>query len=105
MLTKQKNKLKVVLTLTEKEEIMNIRDFKKEELEAELERRKELRPSLLPMNMFDLEKIKEICEAVMINYDEKGYCKDAEGYIYEATLKALYGDDVFDWINENNEGC
>lgn len=74
------------------------------ELEEELKRRNK-KPELLPVEERDFTMLFETCKDVMTNYDLNGYSKDAEQYVYESAMEALYGTSVFDWINKNDVGC
>lgn len=51
----------------------------------------------------NLEKVLEACKDYIDFLDSEEYHEDSledfENYIFEASLKAGYGDDVFDWVN------
>lgn len=51
----------------------------------------------------NLEKVLEACEDYIDFLDSEEYYEDGledlENYIFEASLTAVYGDDVFDWVN------
>jgi len=51
----------------------------------------------------NFQQIVEICEQYMESLDTDLPLKDGKYYIYEVALIALYGEDVFDWINEQDE--
>lgn len=42
-------------------------------------------------------------EAVIDDYITKGYSKDVMQYVFEETMKALYGKNIFNWINANTK--
>jgi hypothetical protein len=51
----------------------------------------------------DLEKLKEMCQDYIDELDEPDVCEDVVGeqehYIFEEALRALFGEDVFNWVN------
>jgi len=84
---------------------MALKDFSDAELKRELERRKEeARPQPKPLAEIDWNKVMDQCKRVVdelaINHFED---EDAKEYIYEEVMKAIYGEKIFEWINENNE--
>lgn len=80
----------------------NILDIPTEELEKELERRRneEERPQL--KEDIQLEKVINIAENAVNRIVKGEYHPDNDDshYIWEATMEALYGEDFFDWYNE-----
>ena len=42
----------------------------------------------------------KLCEAIIDDYDKKGYSKDAKYWVYERAMKTIYGENVFEWLNE-----
>jgi len=60
----------------------------------------------IPLEEFDLQKVKEKCiEFIDFYDDDKEYHEgsDHDHYIFEATMEAIYGPDVWDWINSRQE--
>ncbi|MCP4761614.1 MAG: hypothetical protein GY870_07520 [archaeon] len=84
---------------------LNIREISTEEIEEELKRRQNKRPIMLPDDEINNNQLKKTCEFVIKDYDQRGYSKDAAQYVYESAMECFYGKDVFDWINDNDEGC
>jgi hypothetical protein len=80
--------------------------FSIEDMEREIERRKELTDIDIPtpMETIDTKSIVRICHQY-INEIVTGTCDhedcDCTHYIFEATMKAVYGDNIFRWVNEN----
>ncbi len=73
-----------------------------EDLEAELARRKAalLLPMPSPLATLDLQELQEMCSNYLHDLAGDSYVDDDyDQYIYEASLEALYGKDVFKWIN------
>lgn len=61
------------------------------------------RPKLIEGDI-DLSKVKEVCEEAMERLELSGdEPKDIENYVYEAIMEALYGPDVWEWINDKLE--
>lgn len=58
-----------------------------------------------PLSNIDTEAIIKFAESLINDYVEFGYSKDDEHYAYETLLMAVYGPDIFNWVNEHNEGC
>lgn len=52
----------------------------------------------------DLEKVLEACKEYIDFLDSEDYHEDGidnyEHNIFEKSLEAIYGEDVFDWVNE-----
>ena len=91
----------------EKEKRVEMKKFTDEELEQELARRKEEkekaeRPKPTTMDSIDGASIVRACEEYMDNVAE-GRPEPDEHYIVEVTLKAVYGKNVYDWINKQYE--
>lgn len=79
----------------------DIRNASVEELQAEIERRKaarENKPALLTSP--DLREVKMLCTDYIQGASEGYVDEDTKQYIFEATLKAFYGKNVFDWVNK-----
>jgi hypothetical protein len=77
--------------------------FSDEELEEELKLREARKtiPHPLPQNEVNLTILNNTIAEHLLSIANNGYgIRDGEHYIYEETLKALYGKDVFSWINE-----
>jgi hypothetical protein len=72
------------------------------ELEAELLRRKNAAVPQ-PLIILDSSSIKEMCVDYIKTIQKEGRePKDFKEYLYEEALKAVFGDDVFEWINEQD---
>lgn len=75
-----------------------------EELEQELERRKqkqarEERPKI--QTAINWLPLITCCEEYMNELEVTGYVdEDSEHYIYEAAIEAIYGPNVWNWINK-----
>lgn len=53
----------------------------------------------------DLTELVEVCNEYIDSIKETGrHNKDGEHWIFEESLKAIYGDNIFDWVNENDQG-
>ena len=56
-------------------------------------------PSMFPEEQFA--RVMAIAEGYMNDVEDGNYIdEDTTHYLFEEVLKALYGDDVFKWINE-----
>jgi hypothetical protein len=58
-------------------------------------------PEQLKDNEINLEKLKKVCNEYLefLNSDDYYEDNDYDHYIYEAALKCIYGDKIFDFIN------
>ena len=57
------------------------------------------RPEQLPPDAQIFGPLQRVCENYIRDLDEKGWAdENYEGYIAEAALKAVYGQEVLDWI-------
>ena len=75
---------------------------KTEDLEAELARRKQVALLPIPTRLAtpDLLTLEDLCFRYLDDIAKGGYVDDDyDEYIYEAALEAIYGKDVFKWIN------
>ena len=80
---------------------MSLVNFSSTELEAELERRKraELRPELLPAP-YDTTKLLKYCQECLNEIERLGrYDDDSANYIFQATMKMFYGEDIWEFVN------
>lgn len=80
------------------------RSFTDEELEAELERRREAREAARrpsPADDPDFGILLDNCAEVIRQVTKDGYYdEDCKTYIFEAAMTAIYGPRVFGWIAE-----
>ena len=80
---------------------MNIKKYTAEELQKELNRRENM-AAPQPVEEPDLTKLKEAAaEYIEAVVDGTSVDSDLGHYIYEAAMEAIYGDEVFTWINDN----
>ena len=83
---------------------MSLKNVSEKDLEAELARRKKAkeageRPKLVKSP--DLSKLIACGEAHIASLETEGFVDDDSAhYIYEAAMIALYGPDIFKWINK-----
>jgi len=75
------------------------------QLERELERRKQKREEQerpKPVENPDWSRLIKTCEECICEH-EKGESVDSDlpHYIYEEAMKAVFGPDIFKWINEH----
>jgi hypothetical protein len=82
-----------------KEKIKKLSEFSEDELFEEIQRReKEKRPK--PSIAADLTKLRNVCDEYLtwLERERRGN-NNVEHFIFEEALKALYGQDIFSWIN------
>lgn len=72
------------------------------QLEKELEEAKKQEiPQPLPTPYFH--PLIKMCESHIASIAEKGYAdEDDKNYIFECALSAIYGKDIWNWYNKNN---
>ena len=78
-----------------------IKDYTIEELQNEIERQTN-HPIPVPKShtKFDWQPLIEICQNYVKDIEEKDYVRDDwDHYIYETAMTAVFGDSVWDWIN------
>ena len=74
----------------------------KEKIEKQLAELDKLsRPRMLLDDEIHWNDLKAMVTNIMDDYEDQGYSKDEEHYIYECVMTTLYGPDVFKWINKN----
>lgn len=83
---------------------MNITDFSMEELEEELERRKEAqnsRPQVKDNPKWA--KVIVMAEDIVNRVAAGEYSEDNDDahYMWEQVMETLYGEDFFEWFNKN----
>lgn len=82
---------------------MNLKNFTDKELLEELENRKKSKPKR-PKHKSEenicIKGIIDACESFMDNI-ENGHPEPEKQYIFEAAIGAVYGDEVWNWINQN----
>jgi hypothetical protein len=80
-----------------------LRKFPIEEVRKELERRIEAEKASRPKPIISGSPVDNLLKVCEIHMDEieigEGTDSDSEHYIYEETMKFVYGPDVFDWVN------
>ncbi len=75
---------------------MDIKDYSDKELENELKHRHIKRPELLKEP--NLDDLVVVVESFVNDLDNTGSVKeDADHYVFEAAMEALYGPDIFEW--------
>jgi|AntRauTorckE6833_2_1112554.scaffolds.fasta_scaffold00137_34 hypothetical protein len=77
--------------------------FPKENEKQQKENEKQQIPE--PLEDQDLQKLNEICEEYLKFVVSPEYYEDNDydHYIFEKALKTVYGDDIFNFINENTK--
>lgn len=79
---------------------MNIKQFSVSELEKELERRKRLRVIPNPVDDPDYKDLIGVCKQYLHELAEYGHADDDyEHYIFEAAMTAIFGKDVWKFVN------
>jgi len=78
--------------------------FKKVEKEINILRNKwESAPKMISDP--NLQNLKDACKEYIDSIKDNGrHMKDGEHWIFEAALEAIYGENVFDWVNKHDLG-
>jgi len=75
-----------------------------EQLQAELDarqRRQDEAEKPQQLEQVNLTELRRLCQREIDNVFTNGrYSIDCECYIYDAAMKAIFGPDVLDWVNE-----
>jgi len=81
---------------------MSLSGFSGEELKAELEMRKQAaeNPMPTPKPVPDFKNLVVMCQEHIQEIAVGNNNNDTEHYIYEAAINAVYGDEVWKWINK-----
>jgi len=63
----------------------------------------EPKPELIRNGDVELTALRHICKSYIdfINSDDYHEDNDYDHYIFEEAVKAVYGKDIFDWVNKN----
>lgn len=87
---------------------MNLSKVSIEKLQAEIDSRKtpkQPKPKPLPYEERNYATLNELCEEYVNQVDAIGCVEDGmNGYIFESAIEAVFGRDVWDWINKFNKG-
>lgn len=82
----------------------DLEQYSAEDLQAELERREKAereRAKPKPLDNPDWASVLKECQWYIDECHAHGYePKDSRHYIYASTIAAIYGPDVWDWIND-----
>lgn len=90
-----------------------LKNFSDNELQKELERRKDLKGikplttdsiQAIGLNYGEIRSLIRACENYINGIAADGYAdEDGQQWIYEAALEVVYGDKIWEWINEREE--
>ena len=80
--------------------MMDLRYISTEELEQELERRRSLPPKPRPLISPNFSELVRACSDYIDILEKQGETSDSQHFIFEEAMNAVYGEDVWDWINE-----
>lgn len=82
---------------------MSPEDLRKLADEKEQELREKARPQKIPLHKMNMGKLIEITENFVGSIVDGDYHEDSdlEHYIFEETMKTIYGENFFDWFNKN----
>ncbi len=84
---------------------MSLGEYSIDELEAEIARREEPIPTPLPTPLPtpEWESLRNLCIGHVEEVAEDPYAyddDDIDHYIYEAAMEAVYGSDIWKWMNK-----
>jgi hypothetical protein len=91
--------------MSEQERIVSeaLDQFSDGELEAEVKRREKIRnapPAPLPNDEVDWEPVANLALDYINIIERNARAGDIKQYIFEAVITAVYGNDVWEWINK-----
>lgn len=79
---------------------MSLSDYSDEALQEELEERQKLKKIPQPLNGIDYSEVYASAVEYMTGLSESGSePKDAKHYMYETVMEAIYGPEIWDYIN------
>lgn len=82
----------------------NLSQLTDEQLQQELQKRMEKKKQKEKPKQLenpDFSRLREYCQEYIDHLDKNGYeDDDIQHYIYEEALQAIFGRDVFGWINK-----
>lgn len=61
------------------------------------------KPKSIRYTAIDWSDVIEICEQYIDEISHKELNENTENFIFEAALKAVYGDNVFNYVNSKNK--
>lgn len=81
----------------------NLNQYRKEELEEELDRRTKLERPKAYLSCEGVRDIREHCESLLNTIEKNnGYPgKDYEYFVFETVMEAVYGPIIWDWWKKN----
>ncbi len=80
---------------------MSLKDYSDDRLARELERRRAAREDKpVQLDDPDLTRLRAVCQEHVDALASGDSYEDYEHYIYEAAMKAIFGGDVFSFVNE-----
>jgi len=81
---------------------MGIRDYTEKELQDELDRRELIKNKPIPLAESDLKTLKKMAVEHVDNILNKTVEEtDYKFQFYVVSMKAIYGDNIFEWIRNN----
>lgn len=86
--------------------MMGIEDLSTDTLIKEIEKRgheeEKIESMPAPLENPDFSSVIELCKNQILEMTKADYCEDndSDHYIYEAAMQAIYGKDVWEWINK-----
>lgn len=84
-----------------KSNVRDIRDFSIKELEAELKRQREMAVPRPIQGAPITEDLIVVCKNYIELVHKRQPVHEAEHFIFEAAMEAVFGTDVWKWINSN----
>ena len=81
---------------------MNLDDYTSDDLVKELKKREEeeieeTRPQ--PLDVQDFSQVRKACEVHIQELIDGKVDSDIDHYIYETAMEAIYGKDIWNWVN------
>ena len=86
--------------LGEEERKLALEDISMDDLEAELERRRNFKPKIEMVDNPDFTTLKKLCQNYIDEIYKERYdnVEEWEGHIYDAAIMAYFGKNVWWWI-------
>lgn len=95
--------------------IMNIDNMNKADLEllqsqinkrvGELQKRENNVPVPIEFEEINWVGVYSTAKGIVDQIKENGFSGDSEHWCYEEVMEAVFGDNIWEWLNEHDEGC
>lgn len=62
-------------------------------------------PTPFLLGEIDWSGVYSTAKGIVDQIKENGFSGDSEHWCYEEVMEAVFGENIWDWLNEHDEGC